>query len=258
VPYTIDFEPVGRRGTCPGGGSLLDAARDLGVDLASICGGGGSCGSCRVQIIAGEVTPVTLNEESELSAEELAQGYRLACQAEPLSDCRVHVPADSLTALQRTQVEGLEVPADVDPSVVRCVVEMDRPSLEDLHGDDERLCEAVASAGLVAALHDLEVARCASTELRRLGWRAGVTLRGGEVTHVAAVEAPWLGLAVDIGTTKIAGYIVDLATGKTLAARGVMNPQIAYGEDVIARLVHAGKGPDESTRMHTLLAEGLS
>jgi uncharacterized 2Fe-2S/4Fe-4S cluster protein (DUF4445 family) len=259
MSYIVDFEPVGRRGPCAGGASLLDAARDLGVDLASICGGGGSCGSCRVQIIAGKVTSVTLNEEEELSAEELAQGYRLACQAEPLSDCRVHVPAESLTALQRTQVEGLEVPAEVDPAVVNCVVQMVRPSLEDLRGDDQRLCEAVtAASGVRAALSDLEVARQASTELRRLGWQARVTLRDRQVTHVAAIDSPWLGLAVDIGTTKIAGYIVDLASGKTLAARGVMNPQIAYGEDVIARLVYAGKGPDESARMHVLLADGLS
>jgi uncharacterized 2Fe-2S/4Fe-4S cluster protein (DUF4445 family) len=259
MSYIIDFEPVGRRGPCPGGGSLLDAARDLGVDLASICGGGGSCGSCRVQIIDGKVTPVTLNEEGELSAEDLTQGYRLACQAEPLSDCRVHVPAESLTALQRTQVEGLEVPAEVNPAVVNYVVQMVRPTLEDLRGDDQRLCGAVAAASNIAAvLSDLQVARLASGELRRLDWRARVTLRGRQVTHIGATDAPWLGLAVDIGTTKIAGYIVALASGKTLAARGVMNPQIAYGEDVVARLVYAAKGPEEAAHMHTLLADGLS
>jgi uncharacterized 2Fe-2S/4Fe-4S cluster protein (DUF4445 family) len=259
MSYRIDFEPIGRRGPCPEGGSLLDAARDLGVDLASICGGGGSCGSCRVQVVEGKVTPLTLAEEGELSQSELAQGYRLACLTLPLSDCRVHVPAESLTALQRTQVEGLEVPAEADPSVANCVVEMARPTLEDLRGDDERLCEAVAAAsGIDAVLSDLEVARLASVRLRELGWQARVTVRGREIAHVAAVEAPWLGLAVDIGTTKIAGYIVDLASGKTLAALGVMNPQIAYGEDVIARLAFAGRGPDESARMHTLLAEGLN
>jgi uncharacterized 2Fe-2S/4Fe-4S cluster protein (DUF4445 family) len=257
--YHIDFEPVGRRGPCPEGGSLRDAARDLGVDLASICGGGGSCGSCRVQVVAGKVTPVTLAEEAELSAAELAQGYRLACLTEPLSDCRVHVPAESLTALQRTQVEGLEVPAEADPSVTNCVVQIARPTLEDLRGDDERLCEALTAASSIdAVLSDLEVARLASARLRELGWHARVTLRGREVWHVAPIDAPWLGLAVDIGTTKIAGYIVDLASGNTLAALGMMNPQIAYGEDVVARLVYAGKGPEESARMHTLLAEGLS
>lgn len=254
MTFQIDFEPVGRRGPCPEGGTLLDAARALGVDLESICGGNGSCGSCRVQIVTGELTPVTLAEDGELSAAELAQGYRLACLAKPRSDCRVHVPAESLTALQRTQVEGLEVPVEVQPSVANRVVSVAQPSLADLRGDDERLCEALAPD---AYIRDLEVARQASTELRRLRWQARVTLRGSEVTHVAAVDSRWLGLAVDIGTTKVAAYILDLESGKTLDARGAMNPQIAYGEDVVARLMHASQGPDEATQMQTLLADGL-
>ncbi|RPI51956.1 MAG: hypothetical protein EHM56_08920, partial [Chloroflexi bacterium] len=203
LPHIIDFEPVGRRGPCPEGGTLLDAARALGVDLASVCGGNGSCARCRVQIVTGEVTPVVSREAEKLPASDLAQGYRLACLAAPLSDCRVHVPPESLTALQRTQVEGLEVPAEVEPSVVSCTVQLPRPSLEDLRGDDERLCAALAAAcGLDAAIPDLEVARLASTELRRLDWQARVTVRGHEVVHVAAVDSPWLGVAVDIGTTK--------------------------------------------------------
>ncbi|MBN1886683.1 MAG: DUF4445 domain-containing protein [Thermoflexales bacterium] len=259
MPYTIEFEPLGRRGPCPQAGSLLDAARALGVDLASVCGGHGTCGSCRVQIVAGHVTPVTSREEGELTDAELAQGYRLACLARPLSDCRVYVPPESLTAPQRTQVEGLEVPADIHLSVAHCMVQIAPPSLEDLRGDDERLCEAAAAAsGASVVLPDMEVARQASAELRRLGWQARVTLRGRELVHVGPLDAPWLGLAVDLGTTKIAAYVVGLASGQTLAARGAMNPQIAYGEDVIARLVYAGKGPDEATHMQTLLAGGLS
>lgn len=259
MPYTIDFQPIGRRGQCPEDGTLLDAARTLGVDLASICGGVGSCGSCRVQLVSGALSPVTLNEEAELTAAELAQGYRLACLAEPLSDCRVHVPPESLTALQRTQVEGLEVLAEVQPTVAGCGIRLDPPTLEDLRGDDQRLCEAIAAAsGVEAGLTDLAVARQASAELRRLDWQTRITLRGDEIIHVAAADAPWLGLAVDIGTTKIAVYVVDLATGRTLAARGAMNPQIAYGEDVIARLMAARKGPDEAGRMAALLADGLS
>jgi uncharacterized 2Fe-2S/4Fe-4S cluster protein (DUF4445 family) len=259
MSYTIDFQPVGRRGPCPEGGTLLDAARALGVDLASVCGGYGTCGSCKLQIVAGQATPLTSREQTELSAAELAQGYRLACLVEPLSDCRVHVPPESLTALQRTQVEGLEVPVEVQPSVSGWVVQMERPSLEDLRGDDERLCQAVAAAsGAKPALSDLEVARLASTEPRRLDWQAHVTLRDHEIVHLAAEGVPWLGLAVDIGTTKIAIYVVDLATGQTLATRGAMNPQIAYGEDIIARLVYASKGPDESGHMQALLADGLN
>ncbi len=259
MPYIIDFQPVGRRGPCPEGSTLLDAARTLGVDLVNICGGNGSCGRCKVQLVAGQLTPITPQEADRLSAAELAQGYRLACLAMPLSDCRVHVPPESLTALQRTQVEGLEVPVTVEPIVSSCLVTLNRPTLEDLRGDDQRLCEAIATTnGLDVVLTDLVVARLASAELRRLNWQVRATLRGNEIIHIAAAAAPWLGLAVDIGTTKIAAYIVDLTTGQTLAARGAMNPQIAYGEDVIARLVYAGKGPDEATRLQALLADGLN
>jgi uncharacterized 2Fe-2S/4Fe-4S cluster protein (DUF4445 family) len=259
MTHHIDFEPVGRRGPCPANGTLLDAARILGVDLASVCAGNGSCGACKVRIVTGEVTPVTPEEERELPAGELALGYRLACLTKPRGDCRVHVPPESLTALQRTQVEGLEVPVEVQPSVVSRVVHVAQPTLEDLRGDDERLCEALAYEALAndTCIPDLEAARLASSELRRLGWQARVTLRDHEVVHVAAVDAPWLGLAVDIGTTKIAAYLVDLASGTTLDARGAMNPQIAHGEDVIARLLYAGRGPEEAERMQTLLAEGL-
>lgn len=259
MSYTIDFQPIGRRGPAPEDSTLLDAARLLGVDLASVCGGHGSCGRCRVQHVTGALSPVTPAEKGLLTPEELRQGYRLACLTEPLSDCRVHVPPESLTAIQRTQVEGLETPVAAEPLVTNCVVTLDRPTLEDLRGDDERLCRAAAAAtGGPAALRDIEVARLATVELRRLDWRARVTLREGEIIHVAAADAPWLGLAVDIGTTKVAAYIVDLASGRTLAARGAMNPQIAYGEDIIARLVYAGKGDEESARMAGLLVDGLN
>ena len=136
------------------------------------------------------------------------------------------MPPESLTALQRTQLEGLDVLVEARPSVTSCVVAMARPTLEDLRGDDQRLCEAVVVAnGIVVVLPDLAVARHATTELRKLDWQARITLRDREVIHVAAANAPWLGLAVDIGTTKIAAYIVDLATGQTLVARDAMNPQ---------------------------------
>jgi uncharacterized 2Fe-2S/4Fe-4S cluster protein (DUF4445 family) len=259
LPHTIDFEPVGRRGTCPDDGSLLDAARRLGVDLASVCGGSGTCGRCRVQLVTGELTPTLPAELEKLSSAELAQGYRLACLAWPLSDCRVHVPPESLTALQRTQVEGLAVLSAARPSVAAYRVTMAPPALEDLRADDQRLCEAASAAsGRAARLPDLDVARLATTELRRLSWQGRVTLRGREVIHVSTSDSPWLGLAVDVGTTKIAAYLVDLATGHTMISRGAMNPQIAYGEDVIARLVYASKGPNEAAAMAGLLRDGLN
>ncbi|HEX9116403.1 MAG TPA: ASKHA domain-containing protein [Anaerolineae bacterium] len=259
MAYLVDFEPVGRRGPCPDGGTLLDAARNLGVDLASVCGGAGTCGRCKVQLIGGTLTPAGEAERKSLGDRALSQGYRLACRAVPLEDCKVHVPPESLTALQRTQIEGMDVPVEVKPLVRGFVLQVDPPSLEDLRGDDARICAALRSAsGIDCHIPDLAVLREASAALRRDNWQARFTLRGREMIAVTGAGEPWLGLAVDIGTTKIAGYLVDLTTGKTLAARGAMNPQIAYGEDVIARLMFAGRGADESGRMQQLLATALN
>lgn len=260
MPHTIDFEPVGRRGPCPEGGTLLDAARSLGVDLASVCGGAGTCGRCKVQVISGEVSGgATGGARHGLTEREISQGYVLACRAHPLSDVKLHVPAESLTALQRTQIEGLDVPVEVKPDVSECIVRLEPASLEDLRADDRRLRDAVrAATGIDVHMGDLEVLRQASPNLRAWGWEARVTLHGREVIHIGRPDSPWLGLAVDIGTTKIAAYIIDLATGATLAKLGAMNPQIAYGEDVVARLMYASRGPAEAEKMQQLLADGLS
>ena len=115
--FTIDFEPIGRRGECVSDQSLLDCARQLNVDIVSICGGIGNCERCKVQVIAGRISKPTLEEEASLTKDELAQGYRLACQAYPLSDVKLHVPPESLTAPQRTQIEGLEVDVPPEPPV---------------------------------------------------------------------------------------------------------------------------------------------
>ena len=95
--WDIDFEPIGRRGPSRADATLLEAARDLGIDLINLCGGEGRCGRCRVQPTAGELSPVTDIEQELLSPHELHQGFRLACQAYPKSDVTLHVPSESLS-----------------------------------------------------------------------------------------------------------------------------------------------------------------
>lgn len=255
----VDFEPVGRRGECPAGQSLLDCARQLGVDLVSPCGGAGTCGRCRVQVLDGGVSEPGLAEGAHLSAEELAQGYRLACRTIPSGRCRVRVPPESLTTPQRAQVEGAEVPVTLDPPVQTCLLTLRTPSLDDLCADAERLLEAMEQQfGISATRVDLAVLRDLSPRLRNEGWQIRVVVRDGEIIALLPLSAPPLGLAVDLGTTKIAVYGIDLETGQTLAAEGLMNPQIAYGEDVIARIAFAQKGPDEASRLQTLVTDLLN
>ncbi len=257
--FTIDFEPIGRRGPCPADQSLLESARQLNVEIISICGGVGSCGQCKIQVIAGQVTPHTFDEEAELSARELEQGYRLACQVYPLSDVKVHVPPESLTAPQRTQVEGLEVDTAPEPAVRAVEVELAAPTLASPIPDDANLMTAVAQvANLSHPVIDFHLQQTLSWQLRDLDWKVSAALRGQEVIAIAAPGARWVGLAVDIGTTKIAAYLVELETGKTLAARGMMNPQISYGEDLVTRIAAAGRSPAEAAKLQSLLVEALN
>lgn len=265
MSHFIDFEPIGRRGKCPRDATLLDCARQLGVGLANLCGGTGACGRCIVQIVEGEVSRPTSEETEFLSADAIAQGYRLACRTYPLGDCRVNVPLQSLTAPQRTQVEGEMTAVTPEPLARDHLVTLPPPSLSDLRADAERLIEALQTQhGLAVASIDLDVLRQISPRLRdwpdvKVGqWHIRAVTRAGEIVALLPAEAAPLGLAVDLGTTKIAAYLVDLRSGRTLAAHGLMNPQIAYGEDVIARITFAEQDTSKAALLRDVVARAIN
>jgi uncharacterized 2Fe-2S/4Fe-4S cluster protein (DUF4445 family) len=255
----IEFQPVGRRDRFPTGQSILECARQSGIDLVSLCGGAGTCGKCKVQIVSGEVSEPGQKEREALSAEEIAQGYRLACQTYAQTDLVLTIPAESLSAPQRLQVEGLETPVTPDPTIQTYDVSLPPPSLSDLRGDDERLLEALEKQhNLVCKDIDEEVLRTFSPALRSLTWEASISVRDAEVIAVGPVNGHSLGMAVDLGTTKVAGYLLDLETARTLSAKGVMNPQISYGEDVIARMARAQKSPEDAATLQAKVVETLA
>ena len=253
--FIIDFEPVGRRGSCSGEQSILDCARQFGVDIVSICGGIGNCEHCKVQVLSGQVSKPTLEEEASLTKDELAHGYRMACQAHPHSDIKLHIPPESLTAPQRTQVEGLEVSVPPEPLVRGLEAHLSAPTLDSSIADDTNLWTAL---GLPPGRIDYEVQRSLSQKLRDLHWDVRAAMRGDEIIAIDAPGIKWLGLAVDIGTTKIAGYLLDLETGRTLTAKGIMNPQISYGEDVVSRIVICSKSEENAEKLQSLLVDALN
>ena len=261
--FTIDFEPIGRRGECPSDQSLLDCARQLSVDIVSICGGIGNCERCKVQVIEGQVTKPTLEEEASLTKEEITQGYRLACQAYPLSDVKLHVPPESLTAPQRTQVEGLEVDVVPEPLVIGVDLHLSAPTLDSPIADDANLWQSLEAGGTASRNPtdrdiDYHLQQTLPKKLRDLNWNVCVALHRNEIIALDAPGTRWLGLAVDIGTTKIAGYLVDMETGKTLLSKGLLNPQISYGEDVISRIAAASKSEENAFKLQILLSDALS
>lgn len=256
----IDFEPVGQRGKCGADQSLLDCARQLGVGLVSVCGGKGLCHCCKVQVLS-ETTLTsepTSNEQEVFTLKELEEGYRLACQTYPSGDLKVHLPPESLTAPQRTQVEGLEVTARSEPPVSAYHLKLPSPSLSDIRADADRLLDALKQRQVACRTIDVEVLRSLSPRLRSWNWETRASVRGDEVVAIGPWASRQLGLAVDLGTTKIAGYLVDLENAQTLAAQGIMNPQIAYGEDVIARIARTRGSPAEAARLQELAVGALN
>jgi uncharacterized 2Fe-2S/4Fe-4S cluster protein (DUF4445 family) len=257
--HHVDFEPVGRRGSCPDNVSLLEAARHLGVDLVSICGGEGSCGHCTVQVLTAEgVSPPTAHEIEALSAEELRDGYRLACQARLRGHVKIRVPPESLTTPQRTQVEGLEVPITPDPSVCSIQLQLSPPAMADLRADGDRVLAGLRAQGTDCHSVDLAVLQGLSPQLRQWDWRFQAAVRDGECVAMMSPSTRLFGLAIDLGTTKVAGYLLDLASGQTVASKGLMNPQIAYGEDVITRIARVQGAPAEAGRMQELVVAALN
>jgi uncharacterized 2Fe-2S/4Fe-4S cluster protein (DUF4445 family) len=255
--FEIDLEPVGRRTSIEAGSTLLDAARSAGVELVSICGGAGLCDSCKIRLVDGELSSVRETEEEALEEEDIAMGFRLACQAKPLSDVKIDIPPESLTTPQRLQIEGLRSAVEIDPPIVVHDLEIERANLNDLRSDFSRLSHKLISTAASISM-DLSVMSELPGVLRENGWKVRVVLRGNEVVAVFPPETPIYGLAVDIGTTKLAAYLVDLLTGETVAKAGAMNPQIAFGEDVVSRIAYSNRHKEGRETLRTRMSDEIN
>lgn len=258
--HAVEFQPLGRRGPCAEDQSLLESARQLGVELINDCGGSGVCGHCKVQVLSGQVSPgLTFAEEALLSQAEIDRGCRLACMAYPASPCKLSVPAESLNQPMQAQVEGRETRLTPDPVIQPVAVEFAPPSLAAPLADADNLLHAINQRGRFNATHlDFGLLHTLSPQLRHEQWRGVAQLRQQEVIAFTPTHTPGYGLAVDLGSTGIAAYLIDLDSGETLAARGVMNPQISYGEDVVSRVTYALKSNAAQQTMQRVVIETLN
>jgi len=257
--YKIDFQPVGRRAECSDKETVLDCARYFGVGISSICGGAGTCRACKIQVVSGSTSKPTQSELKAFSDGELKDGWRLACQTYILSDCIVSIPPESMTTPQRLQIEGLEVAIAIEPAVKTYRVSMAPPSLTDLTADADRLVKSLNQQHHRRCRKiDTALLRTLSPRLRAEQWQCRVSVRQDEIVSVDSLSSQCLGLAVDLGTTKIAGYLIDLSNGKTLSSRGLMNPQISYGEDVISRITQVIQSENSGKKLQRMLIDALN
>lgn len=256
--FLVVFTPSGRRGRFPASTPLLQAARALGVDIDSVCGGRSICGRCQVLVAEGafakhgiesradHVSPLSEAETRYATKRRLVSGRRLSCQTQVRGDLVVDVPAESQVHKQviRKRVEARAI--EIDPVVKLHYVEVSQPDMHDPSGDLRRLEQALkAQWGIDRVSSDLGVVRRIQTALRKGGWTATAAVRNGD--HLLAIWPGYrekaFGLAIDVGSTTIAGHLCDLETGEVVAASGVMNPQIRFGEDLMSRVSYVMMNP---------------
>lgn len=256
--WRIDLEPVGRRVNLQPGESLLKAAQKAGAGLLAVCGGNGTCFQCRIRVIQGEVSPPTLVEQKTFQPAELAAGWRLACQTFPQSAGKIFLPAESLSAPQRLQVEGQALRLSLHPGIRPLDLILQPPSVAQPRSDEECLTAALKKAGVPPVQMELPVWSCFSDLVRRYAWRVRLALRGDQLVSLLPEHAELYGLAVDLGSTKIAVYLIHLANGELAGSLGISNPQIAYGEDVVSRIDFAGKDPSHRELLQHAVVEALN
>ena len=214
--FVVELQPIGRRAEISSGDTLLSAAQSVGVELQAVCGGVGTCGQCKVRLTAGSLSAPTSQETEKLGQELLEGSCRLACQAMPTSHVTLEIPPESLTSSQRVQLEGLDLGVSLNPLVVPFDLAVDAS----LPGKLRETINEAADQDVQPAAESFE--QLSETAQRFAGHvRVAVSKESSPFTIVSILpeKTPIFGLAVDLGTTKLAGYLLDLETGKTVAQR---------------------------------------
>src|SRR4030066_406009 len=260
----VVVQPEGKHVRIKVGQTVLEAARLAGVDLVSTCGGKGNCGKCRILCETGKdnVGSLTKIEQSLLSQEQISAGYRLACRTSVNRDVTVRIPEESRTGKQKLQTEGIRTHVKLDPLTRKYPVRLSVATLEDNRSDADRLLGKLRTEYHLKNLNlGLRVVQQLPSMLRKHDGDITVVERKKETimgVELGNTTQRVFGYAIDIGTTKLAGYLIDLTTGEVVAADSLMNPQIPYGEDVIARIAFAMKGSREQKQLQQTLINGLN
>ncbi len=258
----VEFQPSGRKVEVDRGTTILQAAHEAEVLIQSVCGGKGTCGKCKV-IIQEESTrnldELTEAERLHLTPQEIEAGYRLACQVRIAGNVTLTVPLESLCLAHKILVEGTEKAVAFDPLTKVIRVKIPPPTIRDQRSDLTRLTDKLREATGKKLKCNLEILRKLPEKLRKADWKVSAIVWDDEILDVKPSEEKGLfGLALDIGTTSLAGYLVDLTNGKTVCACAMPNPQIAYGDDVISRIGYANLHEDGLEKLRKAVVNGIN
>ncbi|MBA4350201.1 MAG: drug:proton antiporter, partial [Rhodobacter sp.] len=275
----VIFTPSGKRGRFPLGTPVLTAARQLGVDLDSVCGGRGICSKCQITPSYGDfskhgvtvaddaLTEWNSVEERYKSKRGMLDGRRLGCQAKVMGDVVIDVPPESQVHKQVIRKSATQRDIIMDPATRLLYVEVAEPDMHEPTGDFERLAIALRDQWQVEDVAaDLSLMRRLQPVLRKGDWKVTVALHKGNHDGTPRILDIWpgfhegglYGLAIDLGSTTIAAHLCDLKDGSVLASSGLMNPQIRFGEDLMSRVSYAMMNPGGDVEMTRAVREAIN
>jgi uncharacterized 2Fe-2S/4Fe-4S cluster protein (DUF4445 family) len=265
---SLRIEPDSLEIEVPDGTPLVRALWQAGVSVEAPCGGFGVCGKCLVRFLKGHVPEPTAEEIRHLSAAELQDGWRLTCRHKVEGNAVIFVPEGSRPAIAQILTTAVERETKLQPAVKRFVVTVPQPSVADERSDVQRLLDALKHQhGLTipASSLSLSVLRSLPTTLRQ-SQQVVVTVYSAHSQQVSVLEVspsfetkrPLLGMAFDIGTTTIVGYLIDLDTGQELAYAARLNPQVRFGDDVVSQLCFAMENPNGLRQLQQAVVRGMN
>ncbi len=269
----IVFTPSGKRGRFAVGTPILQAARALGVDIDSVCGGRGLCGRCQVLVAEGEfakhgvssssasLSPFSEAERRFAARAPLAPGRRLSCSARVETDVVIDVPESSQVHRQVVRKEADVRVIELNPLVRLHYVQVKQPDMHDPSGDLRRLYDALEIEwDLKNLTTDLSVLQTLQPALRADAWAVTVAVHDAKqiIGIWPGLHEKAFGLAVDVGSTTIAAHLCDLQSGEVVASAGLMNPQIRFGEDLMSRVSYSMMNPGGAVLMTAAVREALS
>ena len=260
----VVFTPSGRRGRFARGTPVLQAARALGVDLDSVCGGRAMCGRCQIELSTGSfakhgveshpehLSPISQLEVDYAKAHDFKEGRRLGCSVRILGDVIIDVPQESQVHRQVVRKRAEVHSINLDPVIRMYYVEVQEPNMYDPSGDLQRLKDALEFEWRLENLScDLRQIQNLQRALREGDWK--VTAAVHDNSQIVAVWPGFrdhaYGLAIDVGSTTIAAHLCDLSSGEVVEAAGAMNPQIRFGEDLMSRVSYLMMNPGREEHM---------
>ena len=238
----VTYLPYDRTTRVPPGTTVFSAAHWIGLPIDSTCGGRGTCGKCKVRVVHG-LTDAETADHRQLRPQEIADGWRLSCQAHVHEDMTVEVP--QLLRVPKAATMGLGRLVILDPNVRKVYFELAEPSLHDQRSDIARLRDALTAEG-----HDMiagvDVLRTLPRVFREAGFKVTAVLAGGQLVAVEPGDTTdeCYGVAFDVGTTTLVGTLMNLRTGMAASVRSTLNGQAPFGADVISRISHGMNGPE--------------